>query len=286
MIYLPIIGAFLEGAGMTIEKIILKKKYLNYKNYTVFGFLAIVIAMPPLIFFFWKISPEAYLLKNLFVFFLIIFFSILANLFTFVALKRENLTILEPIRLMQPLFTILLAFIMSFFFQIYYLERNYSILILGIVASTTLVLSHVQKHHLIFDKYITSALLGSLFFAIELVLSKFILQYYNSFTFYFLRCLIIFFITWMIFRPKFKADKKTSLFILLTGIIWVIYRIILYYGYEVYGIVFTTILFILTPVFIYIFAKIFLKEKIALRNIISSIIIVACVVLAILLENG
>jgi len=271
---------------MTIEKIILKKKYLNYKNYTVFGFLAIVIAMLPLIFFFWKISPEAYLLKNLFVFFLIIFFSILANLFTFVALKRENLTILEPIRLMQPLFTILLAFIMSFFFQIYYLERNYSILILGIVASTTLVLSHVQKHHLIFDKYITSALLGSLFFAIELVLSKFILQYYNSFTFYFLRCLIIFFITWMIFRPKFKADKKTSLFILLTGIIWVIYRIILYYGYEVYGIVFTTILFILTPVFIYIFAKIFLKEKIALRNIISSIIIVACVVLAILLENG
>jgi len=150
---------------MTIEKIILKKKYLNYKNYTVFGFLAIVIAMLPLIFFFWKISPEAYLLKNLFVFFLIIFFSILANLFTFVALKRENLTILEPIRLMQPLFTILLAFIMSFFFQIYYLERNYSILILGIVASTTLVLSHVQKHHLIFDKYITSALLGSLFLA-------------------------------------------------------------------------------------------------------------------------
>jgi drug/metabolite transporter (DMT)-like permease len=270
---------------MTIEKILMKKRTLNYKNYTVYGFLAIVIVMLPLIFFFWKISPEAYLLKNLFILFLIILFSILANLFTFVALKRKNLTVMEPIRLMQPLFTILLAFIMSFFFQIYYIERNWSILILGLVASATLIISHIKKHHLVFDKYITAALLGSLFFAIELVLSKFILQYYNSFTFYFLRCLIIFLITWAIFKPKFKVDKKTGSFIFLTGIIWVIYRIILYYGYEVYGIVFTTILFILTPVFIYIFARIFLKEKITLRNIISSIVIVACVILAIVLEN-
>jgi drug/metabolite transporter (DMT)-like permease len=192
---------------------------------------------------------------------------------------------MEPIRLMQPLLTILLAFIMSFFFEIYYSERNYSILILGIIASATLVFSHIKKHHLIFDRYIVAALLGSLFFAIELVISKFILQYFSSFTFYFLRCLIILVITWIIFRPKLKCDKKTSLFILLTGIIWVVYRIILYYGYEIYGIVFTTILFILTPIFIYIFAKIFLKEKLTLKNIISSIIILICVILAIVLES-
>jgi drug/metabolite transporter (DMT)-like permease len=285
MIYLPIIGAFLEAAGMTIEKILLKNRIFNYKNYTVYGFLAIIIAMLPLIFFFWKISPEAYLLKNLFVFFLIIFFSILANLFTFVALKRENLSVLEPIRLMQPLFTILLAFIMSFFFQIYYSERNYSILILGFIASITLVISNIKKNHLFFDKHIIAALLGSLFFAIELVLSKFILPYYNSFTFYFLRCLIIFLITFMIFKPKFKADNKSMSLIFLTGIIWVIYRIILYYGYEIYGIVFTTILFILAPVFIYAFAKVFLKEKLTLRNIISSAIILICVILAAIIES-
>ncbi|MDD5193268.1 MAG: DMT family transporter [Candidatus Nanoarchaeia archaeon] len=285
MIYLPIIGAFLEGAGMTIEKIILKKRSLNYKNYTVFGFLAIVIATLPLSFFFWRVSPEAYLFKNLFVFFLVIFFSIIANLLTFVALKRENLSVIEPIRLMQPLLTILFAFIMSFFFEIYYNERNYSILLLGFIASITLVVSHIKKHHLVFDKYIIAALLGSLFFAVELVLSKFILSYYNGFTFYFLRCSVIFIITLLIFRPKLKTDKKTGLFILLTGIIWVIYRVILYYGYEVYGIVFTTILFILTPIFIYVFAKIFLKEKLTLRNIISSIVILVCVVLAIIIES-
>lgn len=285
MIYLPIIGAFLEGAGMTIEKIVMKKKIFNYKNYTVFGFLGIIIAMLPFIYFFWKILPEAYQLKNLFILFLIVLFSILANVSYFIALKKEKLSTLEPIRLMQPLLTILLAFIMSFFFQIYYVERNYSILILGLIASITLVLSHIEKDHFKMDKYIIAAFLSSLFFALELVLSKFILPYYSSFTFYFVRCLIILIITFLIFRPKFKIDKKSGSLIFLTGIIWVIYRIILYYGYEIYGIVFTTILFILTPIFIYIFAKVFLKEKLTWRNIISSMVIVICVVLAIVLEN-
>jgi len=285
MIYIPIFGALLEASGMTIEKILLKKKSLNYKNYTALGFLAIIIVMLPLIFFLWKIEPEAYQLKNLLIFFFIILSSIFANLFTFYSLKRKDLNVIEPIRLMQPLFTILLAFILSFFFQTYSSERNWSILILGLIACIALIASHVEKHHLAFDKYIISALLGSLFFAIELVSSKFILQYYNSFTFYFLRCLFILLITWVIFKPKLKINLKTELAILLVGIIWVIYRVILYYGYEIYGVVFTTILFILTPVFIYIFAGIFLKEKLSVKNIISAVIIVACVAAAIIIES-
>ena len=71
---------------------------------------------------------------------------------------------------------------------------------------------------------------------------------------------------------------------LVAGAIWVAYRLILYWGYLELGIVFTTILFILGPVFIFVLARIFLKEKITLKQIISSIIIIACVVTAILLQ--
>jgi len=66
---------------------------------------------------------------------------------------------------------------------------------------------------------------------------------------------------------------------------WIIYRIILYYGYNSLGIIFTTILFILTPVFTYIFAAIFLKEKITIKQIIATAVIIACVVLAIVTQN-
>jgi drug/metabolite transporter (DMT)-like permease len=67
---------------------------------------------------------------------------------------------------------------------------------------------------------------------------------------------------------------------LLMGVIWMIYRVVTYYGYMKIGIISTTLVFMLSPVFIYVFAKIFLIEKISKRNIIASIIILACVLYA------
>ena len=286
MYYIPIIGAFLEGVGMTIEKRTLKLKEINYKNYTTYVFLALVLVMLPLIFFFWKLDPQAYQLKNLLIFSSVVLFSILANLLIFYSLKRETLTEIEPIRLMQPLFTIVLAFAFSFIFDgIYANEKNYEVLILALIASMTLIASHIKKHHLVYDKYIIAALIGSFLFAVELVISKLILSYYSSLTFYFLRCLFIFLITFIIFKPKMNLKPKTSILLLITGAIWVIYRLILYWGYLSLGIVFTTILFILGPIFIYVFARIFLKEKITWKQVVSSIVIIGCVIAAILLQN-
>ena len=283
--WIPLSGAIAEASGMVIEKKILRKPEMNYKNYTVYGFLALVLVMLPLTFFFWSIKPEAYQLKNILIFAGVIFFSIIANLLIFYSLKRETLTELEPIRLMQPLFTIILAFAFSFFFSSYSSEKNYSILILGVIASFALIISHVKKHHLMFDKYIIAALFGSLFFAFELVISKQILPYYSSITFYFLRCLFIFLIALAIFHPKTKIKNNTKMLTLIAAAIWIFYRVVLYYGYLVYGIVFTTILFILAPIFIFLFARIFLKEKINKKQIFASIVIIICVALAIIIEK-
>lgn len=280
MYYLPIIGSFLEATGTTIEKVLMKKRNLNYKNYTVFGFLSIVLIMLTFVFFVWKVDNNAYLPINIILFVFVIAAALGANLLSYFALKRESLGILEPIRLMQPLLTIFLAII---FFPS---ERtNPAVIILAFIASITLVLSHIKKHHLVYDRYIIAAVLGSFLFAVELVLSKPLLQYYNPFTFYFLRCLFVFLITLAIFKPKDNFDLKTNLTILFTAGIWIAYRIMLYYGYDLYGIVFTTIVFILTPIFIYFYARIFLKEKLTWRNIIATIIIIACVVFAIILQN-
>lgn len=280
MIWIPFAGAIAEAAGMTLEKKILRKHKINYKNYIVYGFLAIVLVMLPLIGFLWKVDPEAYTAKNMLIFAFVVLASIIANLLIFYSLKREEVTELEPIRLMQPLFTILLAVL------VYTAERKFSIVALALIASISLAATHIKKHHLVFNKYLIAALLGSLFFAVELVASKSILPYYSSFTFYFLRCSFIFIISWIIFHPQITSIKnKTKLMILIVGAIWVFYRVILYYGYLAYGVVFTTMLFILAPIFIYIFARIFLKEKITWRHIVSSIIIIICVIAAIIIET-
>lgn len=286
MIYLPIFGALLEASGTILDKKILKIRGINFKNYVVYGFLAIALVMLPFIYFFWSLKKEALYPGNIIIFLIILVTAVFANILSCYSVKREDLCEIEPIRLMQPLFTILIAFFLSFFFTSYSSEKNVSILILAIIASVSLIASHIRRHHLVYNKYILAALISSLLFAIELSLSKAIIDYYSSFTFYFLRCLLIFIITFLIFRPKIKSiPKKSYLMIIIVSAIWSIYRVILYWGYSVYGVVFTTMMFILSPILIYIFARIFLKEKISLRNMISGAIILVCVVIAIVIEN-
>jgi len=286
MFYIPIIGSFFEAALAVIEKKVLRKHNINAVNFTMYSFLSIIIVMLIPLYFFWKVTPEATQLTNLLIFISIVVTSVFANITFAYSLKRENLSEMEPIRLMQPLFILLIAFSLSFFFSAYYNERNYPILILSLIASLTLILSHVTKRHLKMDKYILAGIIGNFLFALEVVISKSILPYYSSFTFYFLRSLFIFIICIVIWHPKIKPLKKgTRNLFFIMGIIAVIYRLIIYYGYQNIGIIMTTILFLLSTILIYISAAVFLKEKIKKQQIISSIVIITCIIISIIISK-
>ena len=282
MYYIPIIGAVALATGFILEKIVLRKSKINIKLYQTASFLAIVLVMLPLLYFFWKLESQAFQPINIIIFSLVVIFSMIANLFVFYSMKWEKVSNLEPAKMTEPIFVILLAIIFSFFTADLY-DRNLSILIPALIASAALIFSHIRKHHLNFNKYFIAAIIGSLFFALELVTTRLILDHYSPISFYFLRCSAIFLLSLIIFRPNFKVlDKKTSMYILLTGAIWVVYRVVVYYGYLNLGVIFTTLIIMIGPIFVYAFAKIFLKEKIDWRNIVASIVIIACVLYAIL----
>jgi len=278
MFYIPFIGALALGLSTLLEKITLRNKKILPNHFIVALFLSAVIVMAPFVYFFSQIQSQALQPLNILLFIGIVIFSILANLLSFYALKWEKLTNLEPIRLLEPLFVVLLAF--AFFRS----ERNPAVIIPSIIAALALVFSHIKKHHLDFNKYIFAGIIGSLFYAVELILTKIILPYYNPLTLYFIRCLIIFIVTAIIFHPNLikELNKKEKLLVLLIGTFWVIFRIATYYGYLYLGVVSTTLVLMLGPVFIYIFARIFLKEKLTWRNIVATIIIVGCVLYAVL----
>ncbi len=281
MIYLPIIGALALASGTVFQRKILKHKKVSIKQYFVLEFLAIALTIVPLVIFFWKIDPEALLKRNILIFGAVIVSSIVANLFTFKSMKREKINNLEPAKVLEPLFVILLAIIFSFFFIGY--DRNPKVIVPGIISVLALLLSHIDKNQLKFNKYFLFAILGSFFFALELIISRLILEYYNPITFYFLRCAIIAIIAILIFRPSFKeVPKKFKSQIFIIGAIWVIFRVITYWGYIELGVIFTTLIMMLGPVFVYLFAHIFLKEKYNWKNIIASAVIVASVIYAII----
>jgi drug/metabolite transporter (DMT)-like permease len=282
VIGIPILGALASGAGTVLEKAILKHKKIGIKLYQITGFLAIVLVMIPLLFFFWKVDAGALSTKNVLLFLGVAISATIANFLVFYGEKGEKITNLEPAKIMEPLFVILLAIIFSFFIEGIG-ERNPKIIIPAFIAGIALIFPHIKKEHLRFNKYMTAAIFGNFFFALELVLSKLILEFYSPITFYFLRCLFILIISLILFKPNFKAlNGKISLMILIVGVLFVIYRVATYYGYMYYGIMFTTLIIMISPLFVYLLANKFLKEKLNWKNIISAIIIIACVLYAVL----
>ncbi|MCK9595899.1 DMT family transporter [Candidatus Pacearchaeota archaeon] len=282
MITIPIIGAGALAAGTILERFVLKKKKIGIKLYQTASFFAITLAMIPFLYFFWRLDSGAFELKNILIFVGVIISSIIANLFVFYSLKWEKVTNLEPARILEPMFVVLLAILFSLFTKGLY-EQNLKIIIPAIIASVALIFPQIKKHHLKINKYIIAAVLGSFFFALELILSRLILEFYSPITFYFIRCASIFLISLVVFRPKIKAlDKKTSFWIFVTGAIWVVYRIVTYFGYLNYGVIFTTLIIMLGPIAIYLLAWKFLKEKLNWKNIVSALIIIGCVIYAVI----
>ena len=245
-------------------------------------FLAITVIMIPLLFFFWKLDPKAFLLKNLLILLGVVVFSLAANWFTFTSMKWQKLSKLEPAKMTEPLFVILLALLFSYLISPSFYERNLNAVIPAVIAGLALIFSHIEKRHFKFGKYFTFALIGSFFFAFELVLSKLILDFYSPMTFYFARSILVLLGTMIIFRPKMfeGLDKKTKFQVAITAAIWIVYRIIIYYGYTSIGIIETTLMIMLGPVFIYLFAWKFLKEKPTWKNITAAGVIIACVLYA------
>jgi len=284
MIYLPILAALALASGTILQKMILKRKKIDIKFYQTVEFLAIVLAMLPFIYFFWRLDSQAFQIKNLFIFALVIIFSIAANLFTYYSMKWEKVSNIEPAKILEPLFVIILAIFFSYLVDSNLFDRKLNVIIPALIAGGALIFSHLERHHLHFNKYFISAILGSFFFALELVISRLILNYYSPITFYFLRCLTIFSLSFILFRPKIvNLDNKLKSHILFMGALWVLYRIIVYYGYINLGVIFTTLITMLGPVFIYLFAYMFLKEKLKIKNLVAAVIIIASVLYAILI---
>ena len=275
--YIPILGALALAVGTILERLVLKKRKVDIKPYQVASFLSIVLVMVPFIYFFWNVDSVALTTKNIIIFLFVVVFSIVANLLVFYSIKGEKINNLEPAKVLEPLFVILLSIIFSFFVEGLY-EKNVKIIIPALVSGVVLVLTHFKKDHLTFNRYFIAAIFGSFFFALELVISRLILDYYSVLSFYFLRSFSIFLLSFLIFRPKLTGlSAKVKWEIFLTGAVWVAYRLLVYYGYLNIGIVFTTLLLMLAPIFVYAFAHFFLKEKMSWKNFVAAIVIVGSV---------
>jgi drug/metabolite transporter (DMT)-like permease len=273
IIWLVLLAAASFAYSSILEKEILRERKVNSKHFIIAVFAISSVIMLPLLYFFGNIGPEAYKPVNIFLIFILIFFAIMANILIFFAVKWEKINKLEPMKLLEPIFVILLAFI---FFES---ERNPIVIVPAIIASLALLISHIRKHHLVFNKYSIAAILGSLCYALEAMVAKILLEFYSPLSLYFTRAIFVFLFALIIFRsnPLKELGKKERIITVFIGSMWVLYRVIVYFGYQSWGLVFTTLTLFIAHIMVYIFAALVLKEKILKRNIFAAIVILACV---------
>ena len=201
MLYFPALGALFLAIGIVLERFVLKSKKISVTLYQSTSFIAIVLSMIPFIYFFWRFDAQALQSQNLFLFILVVLLSIVANLFLFYSVKGEKIVKLEPAKALEPMFVIILAIVFSFFVDGLY-EKNLKVVIPALISGLVLVLTHIEKHHLNFNKYFLAAIGGSFFFALELVISRLILDFYSPMTFYFLRSISVLALSLVFFRPN------------------------------------------------------------------------------------
>lgn len=220
-------------------------------------------------------SPKAFSIIGIFYLILLVIFALIWNIIYYRVQQHETVQEFEVIVMMQPLFISLMAAI------IFTDERNWHVLAATIIASLALILSHLRRDHLQFDKYSRYLLLAVFFIAAETQMRKLLLDWYSPAALYFIRTGILTVLFIFIWHPaKLAIPKKSWPHIIISGFFGAIMMVLSFYGYKNLGVVLTTLILMLGPVLTYLLDFIILKEKLRPRIIAAAFVILACIIYA------
>lgn len=272
---LAFIAAISQAGGIIIDKIILTRRQMELRVYIpvlfLFLFLLTGILMPIL----GKISMDLFKPFYLLIFFLMIVAALVWNVFYYKGAQEEKIHEFELIIMFQPLLTILLAAI--------FIEKNTNIhiLIASIIASIALIFSHIRKNHFAISAAGKGLFLAVIFMSIEIIFQKILLDVFSPVALYFVRTGIIFVFFMLFYRPHIRQVSNTNaLLILATSSLGVVQMVTKFYGFEDFGVIYTSLILVLSPILVYIISTLALHERLKVRTIIAGLLILGCVIYA------
>lgn len=236
-----------------------------------FLFLFTAILFP----FLGNISPKFFEPFYLLIFLGMLIAAVIWNIFYYQGVQSEKIHEFELIIMFQPLLTILLA---TIFLKG---ERNIHITIAAAIAAIFLIVAHVKKAHIEITAGSYKLILAIIFISIELILIKILLEVLSPVALYSIRTGIVFIFFILFYRPQInKVANHNVLLIVLSAALGTTQMITKFYGFEKYGVVYTSLILILSPILVYITSTIFLHEKVKFRTVISAVVIILCIIYA------
>lgn len=274
------IVALLNPIEMIGTKLIFSKEKVNWKAFlvlnTVLMFFVTIFSFP-----FWgETNHEKISLFIISIFILDIIIAVIYNSLFSYALSGERVADIEPIIMTHPLSSMLFAII------IFPSERNWTIVILGLIAAFTLVISRIEKHHLKINKYIFAIIMSVLLIGLESSLVKFMTEVVDPLMLYTIRIGVLSIALSLLLRPNLKKiGKKRIKSISFVSIIIAIEMLLTFYAISSVGVVKTSLIVLLGPVLVLLGSKFYLGDTIKFKAAIADTVIVLCILSAILLST-
>lgn len=271
----PLIAALAQAGGVLIDKITLTRQRVELKIFIpilfVFLFFMTAVLWP------WLgwISIDLFKPYYLILFFAMIIVAIIWNVFYYKGAQAEKIHDFELIVMGQPLVTILLA---SIFLQG---ERSWPIVILAIIAGLALIVSHLHREHLTFSPQMWGLIIAVVLMSVELILIDLLLAVFSPVALYAVRTGIIALFFYFYYRPHLKmvAPHHYGL-IAISAALGVVQMVTKFYGFEQFGVVYTSLILILAPILVYIISTIWMHERLKARQVLAGLIILGCIVAA------
>lgn len=225
-----------------------------------------------------KVSSSFWQTKYIFGYLLMLLTAIVWNIFYYLGAQKEKVQEFELIMMFQPLLTIFLAALL--------IERgiNTNIFIASVIAGLALIVAHLRKMHFEFDQYSLGLILAVVFMSVEIILQKILLAVFSPVALYFTRTLVLFLFFYFYYKPRVEQVGPTNAILILTSsALGVAQMVTKFYGFESYGVIYTSLVLILAPVLVYFLSSLMLHERIKFRTVACGLVILGCIVYATLL---
>jgi len=275
----PIIASITQAFGVMTDKLVLSRIKVPINRFIPLLFCLLAFFTLLVLPFDNWISPEAITWPAIGFFLLMIILAFAWNILYYQAVQREVVQEFEPILMLSPLVVVLLAPIF------YPEERNLIIFLVSLVAGVILVFSHLKRGAIKFRKESLGLLICIFLMGLEVLVIRRLLDFFAPATLYFIRTAILFLIFSIFYRTDFAQVQPIAVWgIVATSLLGVVQMVARFYSYQAIGIVFTTLVLSLSPVLVYLFGFLFLKEKIYPRKLIGGILIFACIIIGYLIS--
>ncbi len=275
-ILFPLIAAIFQATSMTLDKMILSLKGVNFKVYTGVSF-PLVALFTGIMFLLFKPTVTLALFTPSIILLLIILvgITIVNNLLFYQALQHDLLVELKLLDLIRNIPILLISALL------FVDERNPIIILAALMSFIVVIWSHWENHRFTMrTKTLLFAVWSLTLASFGPSLLKVLLQTLDPITIELIKNIGVALVLTPLFyhelTKSFPSGRALGLLLvtnLLTSIAWVT----LSFGYQQLGVIYTTLIFSLQPLLIYAASALLLKERISRKKVIA-FFIVLCVI--------